>query len=1676
MHNKKPKRALKTLKKISPILFITMILIWGLIQKTSAKIDVSLSLDPIPNQIRAVRFDPSYYYDSSLKIDEMCNKLATKWQNFGVNTVYFKAYDPIYGAKYKTSYKLNKVSDYGKQDLLKHMIRACLKNKIKVFAWIPAFQHKTAWEKHPEWRVKLSDGSDYKPTEDSYFLCPANPEVREWWLGFLKDLLKHYKDLDGVDIAEPIITWKGHRCFCQYCENSAKQEGDNFTSANGLTETLAASVELIHKFNKTVCITTVASVHPDGRVATIEEQKQRTGFDLKGVLSANDKPDWISFEFMWQQWAQHFNEHQIFTPEWIKNAVKTILNQVDGRTKVIGHLELTSFGQIIVDAKKLLKSIYIAKEAGLEHIDLYDTHLIDKENAWEAVKDGFEFVPTKNILVCYDSHGENDAKQVASLLSHFRADIQLKKITDEASFTPNYLEHFDVIFCVGVYPKFKYPQQFLAHILSFKGTLCWIHYGIDQLLSVADVNRFGFRYNGAHHDSTFNIVSYKGFSLPRLDPAFNEISITDSTKCHQLAQMTNGTNDLPYVIRNGNLWYFADLPTAFVTEGGRHIVFSDLLHDIVREDHKVRRLALVRIEDICPLTDTESIKRIADYLKSQKVPFSVALVPFYLDPESNTAVAMSERPDFVNAIQHMIKSGGTIIIHGSTHQYRGETTADYEFWDGMSELPLFADSKEYVRQRLVTGLEELGKNKIYPLAWETPHYGASQMDYSIINTFFSTAYERRQTMDLHGSDQLLPYLIYNHTAGGKIIPENLGYIPLSQPDARPMLQAANNYLAIRDGVASFFFHPFVKHSVLKDLIVGLKRLGYEFSSPRLTSNWVKAPDFVVLSGSGEIELDLSDEYFHEFFLDENGHIKNETYSDSTMVGKVSKQVNVPQGWIYVAERITEKPKSFWARTLNHVMPSAPKLMSFILGTESKPLEDVDALPIRAAVLQDSTRRGPLAIDQANFIEALNSVGVDVRIFDVSEFFEVPKDINLMIVPYSAAQALSEQQTLFLVHALQNGLNLILEKNSDLSRNIGIVPLERVVTVKEVVDEYFPQVGIVWREPDSLQEFDVDIDYVSYYSDKKTELPIVIGGEYGEGKYLYFATYFDPHTKGGYGRFPYFIDLLKRQFNLVPTVRRNAVEIYFEPGEREDISIEDLIKIWRSNGVRKIYVSAWHFYRDYTYDYERLIELAHQNAMLVYAWLELPHVSDKFWLDHPEWREKTAVGHDARVGWRKHMALNVEACRQAVFNELRTILTSYDWDGVNIADLYYESPLGYQSPEMFTPMNNEIRKVFAQQSGFDPKLLFNPKSKYYWKHNPSAMAAFDQFREDQIVLLHRQFLRFFHQLAQDFNFNWELIVTTLDNISAPKAGKGVGINTLRLIELSKEYPFTLQLEDPQTLLSLGPARYTKMLATYSGITQNIPLILNINIVSDRRRAQCMAPTAQPTGIELYQSARVAGVGNPRIAIHSEASLYEVDFPMLPYVMASDVVEETIGNKWKIDGPYSVNFLVDIDEHSDILVDGRIWPAYHRGRVLLPAGKHLIQPISKIKSSTNRFKSNTRLVDLSGELLSAKTISRGIKFEYDSQVSNWVILTDEPKQILIDGQKINKEIVRSELGFSIRLPAGAHKATIYTQSSGTRFLKNASILISGMIVLIGLSAGTLLFIIYIKSSIRRRHNLV
>ncbi|TCO62002.1 uncharacterized protein DUF2334 [Actinocrispum wychmicini] len=83
------------------------------------------------------------------------------------------------------------------------------------------------------------------------------------------------------------------------------------------------------------------------------------------------------------------------------------------------------------------------------------------------------------------------------------------------------------------------------------------------------------------------------------------------------------------------------------------------------------------------------------------------------------------------------------------------------------------------------------------------------------------------------SRQYFPYLIRD-IYGSVAVPESLGDIepmPFNTNPARlpaDILANVKGLTVIRDGVQSFFYHPYLGRSYLRDVVIGIKALGYQF--------------------------------------------------------------------------------------------------------------------------------------------------------------------------------------------------------------------------------------------------------------------------------------------------------------------------------------------------------------------------------------------------------------------------------------------------------------------------------------------------------------------------------------------------------------------------------------------------------------------------------------------------------------------------------------------------------------------------------------------------------------------------------------------------------------------------------------------------------------------------------
>ncbi len=364
------------------------------------------------------------------------------------------------------------------------------------------------------------------------------------------------------------------------------------------------------------------------------------------------------------------------------------------------------------------------------------------------------------------------------------------------------------------------------------------------------------------------------------------LEIVDENKTDIVATaystLTSGseTPTKPYITRgNDNFWYVGDIPFTYMSEEDRYLAFSDLLHDILGIDHAESHKAIMRLEDVDARTEMSDLNVIANYMNDKNIPFSVATIPLYKDPLGiendgvSTTVSLSDS-SIGNRLKELYNQGRiTIVQHGTTHQfstddmneseirnpYNGLSGDDFEFMRVVEVdpnqpylylHPIMNDSPTWARDRINSGKSILAELDIDAFCWEAPHYMAGAKHYRAIKNIYPVQYARMLYYPNEDSNdtekksefigQFYPYVIEKDLYGYKIIPENIhnienepneGYRAIFPSD---IIRFSKKLKVVRDGVASFFYHPYLRDQYLPEIIDGLEAEGYQFvSAPTL---------------------------------------------------------------------------------------------------------------------------------------------------------------------------------------------------------------------------------------------------------------------------------------------------------------------------------------------------------------------------------------------------------------------------------------------------------------------------------------------------------------------------------------------------------------------------------------------------------------------------------------------------------------------------------------------------------------------------------------------------------------------------------------------------------------------------------------------------------------------------
>lgn len=504
--------------------------------------------------------------------------------------------------------------------------------------------------------------------------------------------------------------------------------------------------------------------------------------------------------------------------------------------------------------------------------------------------------------VAFSKLGSIYAIMLSNLLGHFSANVELKNVAEYAvgdvenydaafylgSYFDNplpasFLQDVSTTEKTVVWFRYNIWQMAWDSSYDFPGNFGLSFYGLrglDSTPSEANPNP-GF----------FDTVSYKNTSLVKYfdydidsgavnaDPDSGWMAITDPSKAEQLVSISNSQTgeSMPYISRSGNFWYFADLPLSYIGPRDRYLVLCDILHDILGVDHPTTKYAMLRIEDVASLVNFSNMRTLSNFLVRRNIPFTITAVPFYRDPNGvfnegvTQEIHMSDSASMLDSLDYAVARGAKISLHGYTHQYKSEanpysgvTGDDFEFWHIPNNAPVSEDSEAWAAQRMLSGYYELVENGYMPYTWTTPHYQASPNAYRAFTTLFDSRYERTiyysaTSPELNravedpardfAAGQFFPYIIQSDYYNAKIYPENLGNIEYDIREIDPAsfidYSWEEVYLnavyaeVIRDGVGSFFFHPFWLerelgvngYSDFRHLVNGISNLGYQWVTP-----------------------------------------------------------------------------------------------------------------------------------------------------------------------------------------------------------------------------------------------------------------------------------------------------------------------------------------------------------------------------------------------------------------------------------------------------------------------------------------------------------------------------------------------------------------------------------------------------------------------------------------------------------------------------------------------------------------------------------------------------------------------------------------------------------------------------------------------------------------------------
>lgn len=432
------------------------------------------------------------------------------------------------------------------------------------------------------------------------------------------------------------------------------------------------------------------------------------------------------------------------------------------------------------------------------------------------------------------------------LLGQFSRSIVIK---EDENVTGSDLQGITHLVYYGGTPK-ALSAELVQWITKFKGPALAVGANIEQLHA-----RFSFMTTRS--EVYINRVSKIDASTE--EPVYQLLEtnypITQVELSHGTAlfEGLRGDDSFPLFVQYENSAYFA--ADNFYVPFDRYL--SRGLADFFGEQLPEGHMAYIRLEDVHPMSDPKLLKQTGDYLADKGIPFMIALIPIYTNSETMQQVHLADSPQIVEVLRHLQERGASILLHGYTHQYRASETGEgFEFWDVINNTPIWGPSdqdtkvkkryefsskeeydgymqqlqvfeKQYIDNRIVSGIQELTDLGLYPLGFEAPHYVMSQTGYEIVSHYFNYLLGQAQISNSNWENmgesayQSTPSFLHGMT----LLPETVGYYDdTSFTPETDFDRKIEGMQFIEGSMMGMFYHPYLGLEKLQAFVTHIERV------------------------------------------------------------------------------------------------------------------------------------------------------------------------------------------------------------------------------------------------------------------------------------------------------------------------------------------------------------------------------------------------------------------------------------------------------------------------------------------------------------------------------------------------------------------------------------------------------------------------------------------------------------------------------------------------------------------------------------------------------------------------------------------------------------------------------------------------------------------------------------